>query len=210
MQQNTSPDGGYFSNIDPSDIFDENSNNDADHVDDNKDDDLDNFDVNKNEGFNKYDADANQDIFDADNDNPIIFDEDDIDGIEDVSLSDVNDGFFSNDSSEAKSNNYAHSKKEEVEQLVKMVKTLSEVCPVWLIYNKDGVLESQTYDENLRDITHDEMERYVANGGQQLFDNAMARRAHREKACNEKKTLVSIVVFWGGGAMTMNTNAPFY
>ena len=94
MQQNTPPDGDYFSNIDPSDVFDKNSDNDADHVDNNKDNNLDNFDVNENKGFNEDDADTNQDIFDADEDNPRIFDADDIDGIEDVSLGDVDDGFF--------------------------------------------------------------------------------------------------------------------
>ena len=59
------------------------------------------------------------------------------------------------------------------------MKTSSEVCPVWPIYNKDGVLESQTYDRNLLYITHEEMERCVANGEQQQFDNAVACRARR-------------------------------
>ena len=113
LQQNTPPDGSYFSNIDQSDVFDQNSDNDADYIDDNKDDDLDNCDVNENESFNEDDANANQDIFDADDDNLSIFDVDDIDGIEDISLGDVDDGFFSNDSSEAESNNYAHSKKKK-------------------------------------------------------------------------------------------------
>ena len=43
-------------NIKPSEIFDQNSDNDADHVDDNKDDDLGNFDLD--------DGDSNEDIFD--------------------------------------------------------------------------------------------------------------------------------------------------
>ena len=74
MQQNTPPDDGYFSNIDPSNIFGQNSDNNTDHVDDNKDNGLDKFNVDKNEGifdkasagFNEDNADANQDIFDAD------------------------------------------------------------------------------------------------------------------------------------------------
>ena len=230
LQQNTPPDGDYFSSIDPS--FGQNSDNDTDHVDNNKDNDLDNFNVNKNEGifkmasvgFNEDDADANQDIFDADDDNLGIFDVDDIEGIEEIFLDDVDGGLFANDSSEADSNsseadsdNYAYSKKEEVEQLVMMMKTTSEVCPVRPIYDTDGVLESQTYDGNLLNITHEEMERCVANGRQQFFDNAVARHAkggsnggqhlfdkdvapHAKggrqrwgKACNEMKTSVSIV-----------------
>ena len=102
-----------------------------------------------------------------------------------------------------------------------MIKTLSEVCPVRPIYNTDGVLESQTYDGNLLNITHGEMECCVANGGQQFFDDAVARHAKggsngeqhlfdkavaprakggRQrwgKACNEMKTSVSIVLFLG-------------
>ena len=54
-----------------------------------------------------------------------------------------------------------------------MMKTMSEVCPVRPTYNTDGVLESQSYDENLLNITHKEMKRYVANGGQQYFDDAV-------------------------------------
>ena len=137
MRQNTPPDGGYFADIDLSNIFGQISNNDADHVNDNKDNNLENFDaddVDENEdifdkasvGFNKNDADANQDIFDEDNDNLGIFDADNIEGIKDISLDDVNgddnlDGLFTNDSSEAKSNDYVYSKKEEEEQLVKMM-----------------------------------------------------------------------------------------
>ena len=54
-------------NIKPSDIFGQDSDNNADHVDDNKDNDLDNFNVNENKDifdkafvkFNKDDANAN-------------------------------------------------------------------------------------------------------------------------------------------------------
>ena len=58
-----------------------------------------------------------------------------------------------------------------------MMKTTAKVYPVRRTYNIDGVLESQTYGRRLRNITHEEMEHCVFNGGRQFFNDAMARHA---------------------------------
>ena len=194
--QNTPPDGGYFSSIDPSDVFCQNSDNntdhvdvelspknvsliDADHVDDNydnnNDNNLDNFVFGKAAvGINEDDEAA----LDADYD----FDADEFGRFEEISLDGV-----TNNSSEANIDDYARLKEKEVEQLVKVTKDSSEVCQFRNIYNKDGYLESQTYDRNILTISHGEMARCVENGGQKIFDEAMAR----------KQTSVSIVLFLG-------------
>ena len=105
----------------------QNSDIDIDHVDDNNDNDndLDNFDFGKaSAGINEDDENG----FDADDN----FDANDFSGFEDLSLSGG-----TSDSSDADINNYAHSKEEEVKQLVKITKDSSKVCKVRTIYNKD-------------------------------------------------------------------------